>query len=86
MNTLRTPQAVETTALVETTTISVFIFSVIVKPGIVLPHNTPCPSPWGVFETCVENMRGVERGLDWVLHHLAKKRRDWTYHTSQGKS
>ena len=22
----------------------------------------------------VENMRGVERGLDWVLHHLAKKR------------
>ena len=31
-------------------------------------------SPWGVFEVDVENMRGVERGLDWVLHHLAKKR------------
>ena len=59
-------------------------------------------SPWGVFEVDVENMRGVERGLDWVLHHLAKKRfvipwlspkfdllfirRDWSYHTSQGKA
>ena len=58
-------------------------------------------SPWGVFEVDVENMRGVERGLDWVLHHLAKKRlhitianpfkflsfrRDWSYHSSQGKT
>ena len=60
-------------------------------------------SPWGVFEVDVENMRGVERGLDWVLHHLAKKRyiaqftefypfmllsfrRDWSYHSSQGKA
>ena len=34
----------------------------------------PFPSPWGVFEVEVENMRGVERGFDWVLHHLAKKR------------
>jgi len=43
-------------------------------------------SPWGVFEVCCENMRGVEKGLDWVLHHLAKKRREWTYHTMQGQN
>jgi len=51
--------------------------------GLKLGERT---SPWGVFEVDVENMRGVERGLDWVLHHLAKKRRDWSYHTSQGKA
>jgi len=39
---------------------------------------------WGVFAVDVENMKGVERGLDWVLHHLTKKRRDLTYHTNQG--
>jgi len=50
--------------------------------GLKLEERT---SPWGVFEVDVENMRGVERGLDWVLHHLAKKRRDWTYHSSQEK-
>jgi len=43
-------------------------------------------SPWGVFDVCCENMRGVEKGLDWVLHHLAKKRREWTYHTMQGQN
>jgi len=42
--------------------------------------------PWGVFEVCCENMRGVEKGLDWVLHHLAKKRREWTYHSTQGQN
>ena len=31
-------------------------------------------------------MRGVERGLDWVLHHLAKKRREWQYHMKQSQS
>lgn len=41
--------------------------------------------PWGVFEVCVENMKGVEKGLDWVLHHLSKKRRDFRYHTKQGQ-
>merc|ERR1719193_1762975 len=51
--------------------------------GLRLEERT---SPWGVFEVDVENMRGVERGLDWVLHHLAKKRRDWSYHSSQGKT
>eukprot|EP00092_Neocalanus_flemingeri_P033634 GFUD01036565.1.p1 GENE.GFUD01036565.1~~GFUD01036565.1.p1 ORF type:complete len:395 (+),score=122.80 GFUD01036565.1:86-1270(+) len=43
-------------------------------------------SPWGVFEVCCENMRGVEKGLDWVLHHLAKKRRELSYHSMQGQS
>ena len=39
-----------------------------------------------MFDVCCENMRGVEKGLDWVLHHLAKKRREWTYHTMQGQN
>jgi len=43
-------------------------------------------SPWGVFEVCCENMRGAEKGLDWVLHHLAKKRRDLSYHSMQGQN
>eukprot|EP00092_Neocalanus_flemingeri_P015143 GFUD01016360.1.p1 GENE.GFUD01016360.1~~GFUD01016360.1.p1 ORF type:complete len:399 (+),score=135.04 GFUD01016360.1:105-1199(+) len=43
-------------------------------------------SPWGVFEVCCENMRGAEKGLDWVLHHLAKKRRELSYHSMQGQS
>ena len=43
-------------------------------------------SPWGVFDVCCDNMRGVEKGLDWVLHHLAKKRREWTYHSMQGQN
>ena len=42
--------------------------------------------PWGVFQVCCDNMRGVERGLDWVLHHLAKRRREWQYHMKQGQS
>ena len=41
---------------------------------------------WGVFDVCCDNMRGVEKGLDWVLHHLAKKRREWTYHSMQGQN
>ena len=43
-------------------------------------------SPWGVFDVCCDNMRGMEKGLDWVLHHLAKKRREWTYHSMQGQN
>jgi len=41
---------------------------------------------WGVFEVVVENMKGVEKALDWVLYHLSKKRRDIKYHTEQGQS
>ena len=41
--------------------------------------------PWGVFSVCCDNMRGVEAGLDWALHHLAKRRREWKYHMSQGQ-
>jgi len=47
-------------------------------------HTMKCP--WGVFEVSCQNMRGVERGLDWVLHHLAKKRRELSYHSMQGQS
>ena len=42
--------------------------------------------PWAVFEVCCDNMRGVEKGLDWTLHHLAKKRREWQYHMKQSQS
>ena len=42
--------------------------------------------PWAVNEVCCDNMRGVERGLDWVLHHLAKKRRELQYHMKQSQS
>ena len=48
--------------------------------------STLIVSPWGVFEVCCENMRGAEKGLDWVLHHLAKKRRDLSYHSMQGQN
>ena len=41
---------------------------------------------WGVFSVCCDNMRGVETGLDWVLHHLAKRRKEWQYHMRQGQS
>ncbi|XP_023334215.1 F-box only protein 4 [Eurytemora carolleeae] len=40
---------------------------------------------WGVWKVEVENMRGAEKGFDWVLHHLRKKRKDWNYHTLQGQ-
>ena len=42
--------------------------------------------PWGVFHVCCDNMRGVEKGLDWVLHHLSKRRKEWQYHMKQGQS
>jgi len=45
----------------------------------------PRPRSWAAFEVCCDNMRGVERGLDWVLHHLAKRRREWKYHSKQGQ-
>ena len=41
---------------------------------------------WGVFRVTCDNMRGVEAGLDWVLHHLSKRRREWQYHMRQGQS
>jgi len=43
-------------------------------------------NPWGVFSVTCDNMRGAEKGLDWVLHHLAKKRREWSYHSMQGQN
>jgi len=49
-------------------------------------HLDRMQSPWGVFEVSCENMRGAEKGLDWILHHLAKKRREWTYHTTQAQN
>jgi len=42
--------------------------------------------PWGVWNVEVENMRGCEKSLDWALHHISRKRRDWDYHTHQGQS
>ena len=51
-----------------------FHLSIITRPKDDPTANMCICSPWGVFEVDVENMRGVERGLDWVLHHLAKKR------------
>ena len=39
-----------------------------------------------MFQVCCDNMKGVEKGLDWVLHHLAKRRREWQYHMKQGQS
>jgi len=44
------------------------------------------PFAWGVWKVEVENMRGAEKGFDWILHHLSKKRKDWNYHTTQGHS
>jgi len=42
--------------------------------------------PWAVYQVCCDNMKGIEKGLDWVLHHLAKRRREWQYHMKQGQS
>jgi len=42
--------------------------------------------PWGIWSVEVENMRGCEKSLDWILHHINKKRREWDYHTQQGQS
>jgi len=39
-----------------------------------------------IFKVCCDNMKGIEKGLDWVLHHLAKRRREWQYHMKQGQS
>lgn len=41
---------------------------------------------WGVWKVEVENMRGAEKGFDWILHHLRKKKKDWTYHTNQAQN
>jgi len=41
---------------------------------------------WGVWSVEVDNMRGAEKGFDWVLHHLRKKRKDWNYHTNQAQT
>jgi len=43
-------------------------------------------SAWGVWQVEVENMRGAEKGFDWILHHLRKKRKDWNYHHIQGQN
>eukprot|EP00092_Neocalanus_flemingeri_P003698 GFUD01003974.1.p1 GENE.GFUD01003974.1~~GFUD01003974.1.p1 ORF type:complete len:410 (+),score=127.13 GFUD01003974.1:104-1231(+) len=42
-------------------------------------------SPWGVFEVCCVNIRGAEKGLDWVLHHLAKRRRVLSFQRMHAK-
>jgi len=42
--------------------------------------------PWGIWKVEVENMRGAEKGFDWVLHHLRKKRKEWDYHSNQGQA
>ena len=31
--------------------------------------------PWGVFDMCCEDMKGVQKGLDWVLDHVGRKNR-----------
>jgi hypothetical protein len=47
-------------------------------------RNLECP--WGLWSCEVDNMRGCEKSLDWILHHIHRKRRDWDYHSQQGQS
>ena len=35
-----------------------------------------CFRPWGVFDVCCEDMKGVQKGLDWVLDHVGRKNRE----------
>ena len=32
-----------------------------------------CFRPWGVFDVYCEDMKGVQKGLDWVLDHVGRK-------------
>jgi len=41
-----------------------------ITQGLCLQH---LQRPWGVFEVCCEDMKGVEKGLDWLLDFLNRK-------------
>ena len=42
--------------------------------------------PWAIFNVDIGNMSGLEKGLDWLLYHIQKRRIELEYHSYQGKN